>query len=60
MYVNKTSPRQMSEAGFLVCPLWGGANRGRDFRANMKFGAEQAMDLLGVSESDRAILMKEL
>ena len=28
--------------------------------ANMKLGAEQAMNLLGVNESDREILMKEL
>lgn len=32
----------------------------RNLMVNMKLGAEQAMNLLGVSESDRAILMKEL
>ena len=32
----------------------------RNLMANMKLGAEQAMNLLGVNESDREILMKEL
>ena len=32
----------------------------RNLMANMKLGAEQAMNLLGVNESDKAILMKEL
>ena len=32
----------------------------KNLMANMKLGADQAMNLLGVSESDRAILMKEL
>ncbi len=32
----------------------------KNLMANMKLGAEQAMNLLGVSESDREILMKEL
>lgn len=32
----------------------------RNLMTNMKLGAEQAMNLLGVSESDKAILMKEL
>lgn len=32
----------------------------KNLMGNMKLGAEQAMNLLGVSESDKAILMKEL
>lgn len=32
----------------------------RNLMANMKLGAEQVMNLLGVNESDREILMKEL
>ena len=32
----------------------------KNLMANMKLGAEQAMNLLGVNESDREILMKEL
>lgn len=32
----------------------------KNLMANMKLGAEQAMNLLGVTESDKEILMKEL
>ncbi len=32
----------------------------KNLMTNMKLGAEQAMNLLGVNESDREILMKEL